>query len=184
MHTTSNCQRELQPDGQLDQSTLLSLEEYHLLVKQLADQIETLEDSRASLLAERDTARRKLKIQHRLIEHLRGRLEVVTGLDIHTADAEAPLASESRHKATRSLSLGRAVKRFRFDRSEVAAEPEIQDNIPAIDPAEFLPIDDHTGGSVWVRTLRQAGSRCRSFVSGCTHSLEHYAHGHGSRART
>ena len=185
MHTTSNRQREPQlPEGRLDQSTLLSLEEYHLLVKRLAEQIEALETSRASMQAERDSACRKLKIQHRLIEHLRARLEVVTGLDIHSVDAQGPLPTQSRRKATRTLSLGRAVQRFRADRGEPAVEAEPQGEIPAIDPAEFLPIDDRTGESVWLRGLREAGNRCRGVASACTHSLEHYLQGQGSRART
>lgn len=185
MQTTSDSQCEpVTMDSRPDESPLLSLEEYHLLVKQLASQIETLEQSRDKLQTQCDSARRKLRVQHRLIKHLRERLEIVTGLDIHSDEAADLLPVESRRKASRPLSLGRAVSRFRTDHREAAAERDGEETIPAIDPAEFLPIDDSMFDSVWVRRLRAAARRCRGFVAACAVPFEHTYHSQSSRART
>ncbi len=171
-------------DGTADTATLLSVDEYHLLVKKLADRVERLEHANAKLTTDRDTARRKLKVQHRLIHHLRTRLDVVTGLEIPVDGEQAILPVRKRHKESRSATLGRAVMRFRADKPAIVAEPVAEENIPAIDPAEFLPIDDSMFDSLWVRRVREVGRRCRAFASACSMALEQHVHGVSHRART
>lgn len=177
---TTLIQTSAQPDADCaiagHDETLLSLAEYHALVKKLALDVEELEKSNGKLQGERDLARHKLKIQRHLITHLRARLEVVTGLDLHAGDE----ALVDERPDRRPLSLGRAVKRLRTDRIP-DTETASADTLPAIDPAEFLPITETD--SPLLRRIREVVGRCRSLGAACVALLDQPAAGAGVSGR-
>lgn len=115
------------------------LKDHQKRVSKLEARAQQAERAYTAAIVENEALTRKLAVQRQLIEHLRTRLETVTGLDIEQA-VEAPAVDAG-----------------------VATAVSVHHTLPPIDPSEFLPINEAPGRlQVLESMLRRANQSARN----------------------